>query len=99
MGAVISLLSTVVASPGQISCDLAGETVILAVDAGAYYGLNPVGCRVWSLIQEPTRVRDVCTVLTAEYEVDPATCEREVVDLLSRLADEQLIDVKHASHS
>lgn len=96
MGIPVSLSSTVVASPGQISCDLAGEAVILAVDAGAYYGLNPVGCRVWSLIQTPACVRDLCRTLIAEYDVEPGTCEREVLDLLAHLASERLIDVDHA---
>lgn len=96
MGEPISLAATVAASQGQVSCDLAGETVILAVDAGTYFGLNSVGCRIWSLIQEPACVRDVCRILTAEYEVDPARCEREVLELLTQMATQGLIDVQHA---
>jgi len=98
MGEPITLSSTVAASPGQVSCDLAGETVILAVDAGTYFGLNSVGCRIWSLIQEPACVGDVCRILSAEYEVDPVRCEREVQELLSEMAAQGLIDV-HAPAS
>jgi hypothetical protein len=99
MSVAVSLSSTVVAAPGQISCELSGETVILAVDAGTYFGLNSVGCRVWGLIQTPECVGRLCQTLVAEYDVDPATCEREVLELLTQLAQERLIDVRHASIS
>jgi hypothetical protein len=55
MRAEIAKTSTVVAAKDQVSCDLAGEAVILNLKSGIYYGLNPVAARVWSLIQ---RARD-----------------------------------------
>ena len=86
--------TTVVASRDQVSRDVGDEAVILGLGAGMYYGLNPVGARVWSLIQEPRQVGEVCDAIAAEYDVEPAECERDVVKLLGRLADEQLIEVR-----
>ena len=88
----ISRETTVVASRDQRSRDLGDEAVILGGDT--YYGLNPVGARVWSLIQEPRTVSDLCAAIAAEYDVERARCQRDVVDLLRTLADERLIEVQ-----
>ena len=38
----LSLETTVVASPQQVSCDVANEAVLLSMRDGEYYGLNEV---------------------------------------------------------
>ncbi len=78
----------------QVSSDLGGEVAILDLKVGMYYGLDEVGARIWELIQEPQRVGDIRNTLVAEYEVEPDRCERDVMILLQRLADEELIEVE-----
>jgi Coenzyme PQQ synthesis protein D (PqqD) len=85
--------SIVVAVHDQVSCDLAGEAVILSLKSGMYYGLNAIGARVWSLIQVPMTVNDLRDTLLAEYEVEPERCERELMTLLAELAAQELIEV------
>ena len=57
MKSEVSVLSTVVAAKEQTSCDLDGESVVLDMSSGKYYGLNSVGSEVWNLIQQPRTVR------------------------------------------
>jgi hypothetical protein len=90
---VITRDSTVVASASQVSNTVEGEAVILELGRGTYYGLDPVGTRVWSLIQEPRRAGDICDELVAEYEVAAARCEQDVLALLEKLAENGLLDV------
>jgi hypothetical protein len=59
-----------------------------------YYGLDAVGARIWSLIQEPRTVNEIRDILLEEYEVEPERCERDLLALLQKLADEGLIEVK-----
>jgi hypothetical protein len=89
----ISRDSTVVAAEGQVSSALGGEVAILDLKAGTYYGLDAVGAQVWELIQEPKRVSEVRDAILEEYEVEPDRCERDVITLLQRLADEGLVEV------
>ena len=91
---VVSGSSTVVASKDQVSSDLGGEVAILDLKAGVYYGLDAVGARIWSLIQEPRAVNEIRDILLEEYDVDPERCERDLLALLQRLAEEGLIEVK-----
>jgi hypothetical protein len=73
---------------------LGEEAAILGLKAGMYYGLNAPGARIWSLVQEPRPVSEIRDVLLSEYDVEPDRCERDLLTLLQRLADEGLIEVK-----
>jgi hypothetical protein len=92
---VVSGDSTVVAAKDQVSSDLGGEVAILDLKAGVYYGLDAVGARIWSLIQEPRTVNEIRDILLEEYEVEPERCERDLLTLLRRLADEGLVEVRN----
>jgi hypothetical protein len=94
MKSAVSSRSTVTATSGQVSSDLGGEVAILDLKAGAYYGLDAVGARVWELIQEPREVAEVRDVILDEYEVEPEQCERDLITLLQELADKGLIEVR-----
>ena len=83
------------AAKDQASSDLGGEVAILDLKAGVYYGLDAVGARIWSLIQEPRTVNEIRDILLEEYEVEPERCERDLLALLRRLADEGLVEVRN----
>ena len=97
MSETISDRSVVVATKDQVSCDLAGEAAILNIKNGVYYGLNPVGARIWTLVQEPRAVADIQDEITSEYEVEPERCARDLVSLLEKLLAEGLIEVRNAA--
>ena len=80
---MVSLQSTVVAATEQVSADLDGEMAILNLSNGVYYGLNPVGARVWELVQAPGTVAALCEQLLAEFDVERGRCEQEVLALLA----------------
>jgi hypothetical protein len=93
----IDLDSIVVVSSDQVSGDLQeGDLAILNLKDGVYYGLNPVGSRIWSLLQAPKSVAEIRDTLLAEYNVETDVCTRELIDLLSHLSSRQLIEI-HAA--
>lgn len=92
---MIHRTSIVRAATRPISRDLEGETIILQLDVGRYFGLNAVASRVWALLQQPRSVGDIRDVLTEEYEVDPEQCEKDLQALLEDLAGKGLIEVKN----
>ncbi len=89
----LSLASTIIAIPDQVSCDLAGEVVILALGSGMYFGLDTVGADVWQMIQEACTVESVRDRLLDLYEVDSKTCEADLLDLLSQMLEQKLISI------
>jgi Coenzyme PQQ synthesis protein D (PqqD) len=86
--------SRVVVSKDQVSCDLAGEVAILNLKNGVYYGLDPVGARIWSLIQAPTTFAEIRDTLLDCYDVEKARLESDIRDLLDKLAEQGLVEVR-----
>ncbi len=97
MTQTISDRSVVVAAKDQVSCDLAGEAAILNIKSGVYYGLDPVGARIWNLMQQPREVIEIQNTITGEYDVEPEQCARDLMALLEKLLAEGLIEVKGGS--
>jgi len=89
-----SLLS---ASSEQSACDLEGEVVILSLKNGAYYGLNPVGSRIWEMIQKPTSMNHIRATLLDEYDVEPERCNSDLMQIIQELASEGLIEINNES--
>lgn len=90
----LSKRSIIVVAKEQVSCDLAGEAAILDLKSGQYYGLNPMGARIWSLIQEPRSITEVLNTLLNEYEVDASQCEQDVMALVQKMAATGLIEIQ-----
>jgi len=93
MDASLSVHSIVIAASEQVSCPLGDESAILNLKNTVYYGLNPVGARVWSLLQRPKRISELRDALLEEYEVDADSCERDLLELLQKMRTEGLIEI------
>jgi hypothetical protein len=81
----------VVASTEQVSADMGGEVVILNFRDEVYYGLDEVGAFVWRLLATPRTVAELCDAVTAEFDVDAATCAADLAVLLDGLATRALV--------
>jgi hypothetical protein len=85
-----------VAAREQVSAELDGEAVILSLADGVYYGLDGVGAFVWELLREPRTLAELCARVTAEFNVDTATAEHDLRDLLGELEKRSLVETAAA---
>lgn len=88
--------SIVTVSPRQISSAMGAEQAILQLDSGKYFGLNPVGARIWQLAAEPRKASDILATLLAEYEVPADRCRADLLAVLRQLLAAGLIDVRNS---
>jgi hypothetical protein len=93
LGATISPDKIVVRNGEPISASVDGETVILGLEAEAYFGLGEIGSVIWEMIATPRRVSDICARLGNDYDVSPEICERDTLAFLSRLLADKLIRI------
>jgi hypothetical protein len=93
----LSLQSVVSVTPEQVSCPLGDEAAILNLKNTVYYGLNPVGARIWNLLQRPRSVGELRDTILDEYAVESAQCERDLLELLEKMRSEGLIQVRSAA--
>lgn len=77
-----------------VASDIDDEKVMMSVERGQYYGLDPIGSRVWELIEKPIRVSDLIDALLLKYDVDRDTCERDVLEFLGELREDGLLRVE-----
>jgi hypothetical protein len=90
-GPVPSNALSFVATSRQVACAVGGEAVILHLDDGIYYSLNPVGARVWDLLQEPRTTDELVARVVEEFDVAADRCRMDVEELLSALRSRALV--------
>lgn len=78
-------------APDVLFQEVGGETVLLDLESELYFGLDAVGTRIWTLLAEGASVGAVVETLLQEYEVERATLEADVSELLSKLSEAGLI--------
>jgi Coenzyme PQQ synthesis protein D (PqqD) len=93
----VSLDNTFILSKDAVFRDLHGEAVILDLGSGTYFGLNTVGTRIWQLIEQHGRLKTVFDELCREYDAAPGELERDLLELVARLADVRLVEAKSPS--
>lgn len=85
--------SRVVVSRDQVSTNLSGEEVILSVKDGVYYGLDPVGARIWALMQQSRTLDTIADTIVAEYAVERDRALADLLAVAGQLLDSGLIEV------
>ena len=89
--------SIVVAAKEQVSCPLGEEAAVLNLKNSVYYGLDSVGARVWTLLQQPRSVSELRDTLLSEYDVEARRCEQDLLALLETMRNEGLIEIRLVS--
>ena len=78
---------------GAVSSDLEGETVILSLDSGIYFGLDGVGSEIWHLLDARRTVNTIVGQLRREFRVTEERCQEDVLNFLRELERKNLIKV------
>ncbi len=67
------------------------EAVLLDLASGEYYSLNPSALTVWRALAEHGSVEKALPSLTKQFQVDPATVERDAREFAASLAARRLL--------
>lgn len=74
-----------------VAADMDGETVMLSIASGKYYGIDAVGSRIWELLAEPKTMSELVQLLGEEFAVEPEQCRNDVAEFLNYLCGEGLV--------
>jgi hypothetical protein len=77
--------------PSVLCRELSGETVLLNLESGVYYGLDAVGTRVWQLLVQGHTISHICETMLDEYDVAPDVLRDDVMRLVSELRERGII--------
>jgi hypothetical protein len=70
-----------------------GESVILNLESGRYFGLNPMGARMVAVLSESESIQAASETLLREYDVDPGRLQQDLDNLIQQLLEHGLIEV------
>jgi hypothetical protein len=68
-----------------------GEAVILSMDSKVLRGLNPVGSRIWELIDGQRSLERIIEAVIQEFDVAPGEAARDVRAFIQELLDRDLV--------
>jgi hypothetical protein len=69
------------------------EAVILNLKSELYFGLNPVGTRMWAVLHDAPSIQSAYESLLTEFEVEPQRLRQDMDELLDQLLAQGLIEV------
>lgn len=88
----LSLASRVHIPEGITAHDLQGEMLLLNRTTGACVSLDPVGARIWLLLQTHRSPQKALDALVREYEVSAAQGGRDLVAFVTRMRDQGFVE-------
>ena len=75
---------------------LEAEGILVRIDTSEYFGLDSLGIRIWSLLEQGRSLPEVLQELLKEYECDERQCREDLLRFVRRLADHGLVFVGEA---
>lgn len=89
----MNLSDRLVASPGVVARQVAGETVLLDLAGGSYFGLDEVGGRIWQWLAEPGAgsLGELADRLAQAYSISRPRAEEDLLALARSLAAHGLV--------
>ncbi|MFN8579069.1 MAG: lasso peptide biosynthesis PqqD family chaperone [Candidatus Sericytochromatia bacterium] len=90
----ISLSSNIIKNDSLVASELDDGLVMMSLENSSYYGLDPIGKRVWEILEEKTSVENLISKLIEEYDISKDECQKDILELLNSFAKENLIIVE-----
>lgn len=79
--------------------DLDGEAVLLNLHSGKYFGLDPVGTRIWKLLINHEPLAVAYQTMLEEYDVTPDRLRLDILTLVDQLALHGLIELEEPGNT
>jgi hypothetical protein len=77
--------------------EIGEETILLDTQGGHYFGLDPVGTRMWQLLRQHGALRPAYEILLTEYNVTPERLEADLLALTSKMVEKGLASIRTAA--
>ena len=76
---------------GLLATEVDGETVLMHVEQGQYYGLARTAHVIWLLLEAPLTFEQLCAALQAKYSGQPEVIAADTRRFVEKMAVEALV--------
>jgi hypothetical protein len=87
----VTLNDRVAIPESVIAREVDGETVLLNLDTGVYFGLDAVGTAIWRAIKDDGRLIQAAEAVERDYDVDPAVAREDLLRLIAEMIAKGLL--------
>lgn len=88
---MVTIDSVLVRSDHCLASEVDDELVMMDVQSGHYFALDAIGRDIWSRLEQPMRVGDLCLALEQAYAAPLEVITADVLRLLHSMVDEGLV--------
>lgn len=81
----LSLDHRVAVPEGILFRNIDGESVLVSLTSGVYFGLDEVGTRMWELVVQHGTLAPVVDAIVAEYDVGAQRAHDDLIALVDEL--------------
>jgi hypothetical protein len=86
-----SAIKRVARAPALVSANVDDEIVLMSLNKGNYFGLDDIASDIWRRIEQDRALPDLVDSLAQDYDAPRDTIEKEVIVLLQRMAEQDLV--------
>lgn len=90
----LTLAQNVILAENVLIQDLAGESVLLNLESEEYFGLDEVGTRILTVVNESESLKIAYEILLAEYDVEGIQLEQDLLEFIEQLVKHGLVQVR-----
>jgi len=90
----ITLDTLISRADGFTTAPVQNELMMLNVEQGAYYSLDPIAAEIWNMLENPASVGSIIEQLLKRYDATPEQCQADVLAFLEELHGNGMILLK-----
>lgn len=79
-------------NPELLAVDMDGETVMMDMISGNYFGINTVGSHVWAVLETEHTVEEILKSLEGQFEISESdTVQSDIISFLDDMVKQKLV--------
>jgi hypothetical protein len=88
---MITLESRFIRNDSLLATEIDGDVVMMDVGSGRYFHLDNTGSKIWTMMDGPTTVSDICDRLLKAYDGDAGKIQADVLAFFARMEASDLV--------
>ena len=90
----VSFSASVTALPDVMYRTVGDEAVLLNIKKETYFGLDPVGARMWAVLNESASIQAALESLLTEYDVSEPQLREDLEAFVEKLVEQGLVETR-----
>lgn len=84
-------------NPELLAVDMDGETVMMDMESGNYFGVNAVGSHIWEVLETDNTVQSIVESVESHFEAaETDSVKDDVLSFLGEMQEQKLVEVADA---